>query len=159
MLSQANMRDAKHRWDKFVQDTHLIDIRAEINTNRVSKKAIVRQLGLSEDDAGIIRCYGRYANAQIEENAKYPVLLPKSSTYTDLVVRECHEKLLHSGPSQTLAEIRQEYWIPSGRTVVKRLISGCPGCKRFTAHSYELPKMPHLPRSRVIRVSCMIGKG
>ena len=64
---------------------------------------------------------------------------------------DAHYKVLHSGTSQTLAKLRQEYWIPHGRTVVKKLIKDCRVCRRVEGTPFAMPKMPSLPTERVAR--------
>ena len=71
------------------------------------------------DDHGILRCKGRYQNSELTHGAKYPKLLPPKEHYTRLHIEEAHRKIFHSGVSQILAEIREEYWIPKGRSQVK----------------------------------------
>ena len=44
--------------------------------------------------------------------------------------------------------IRESYWVPKLRQLVKRIRSNCWGCERFRARSYENPLPGHLPASR-----------
>ena len=56
---------------------------------------------------GVLRCQGRYQNAELTHGAKCPKLLPRREHYTQLVIEDSHHDILHAGVSQTLAEIRQ----------------------------------------------------
>ena len=67
------------------------------------------------------------------------------------VAEGMHSRVLHSGVSQTLARVRQEYWIPCGRAVIKKLIRNCGVCRRTEGEPYLMPSMPHLPKERVAR--------
>lgn len=151
MLAVGEMREAKARWDRSAQAHYYPDLTNQLQkkpTHR-SKRGIVQQLGLAEDKFGVIRCYSRIGKANLHEDTINPVLLPKSSAYTAVIIQECHDRLMHGLPSQTLAELRRLYWVPSGRSAVKQVIRRCPGCKRFTAQPFDLPKMPELPKTRV----------
>ena len=97
----------------------------------------------------VLRCYGRYANAAIAEETKYPKLLPRRVHFTSLIIIEVHQHLIHAGISHTLGQIRQEYWIPQGRAEVRRVLSRCVVCKRHGGPSFGLPNMPPWPRERV----------
>ena len=77
-----------------------------------------RQLGLKIDDMGILRCYGRFLNATIAESMKHPKLHPRQEHLTTLLITEVHQILIHPGVAHTLAQIREEYWIPQGRAEV-----------------------------------------
>ncbi|MCP9260846.1 Integrase core domain containing protein [Dirofilaria immitis] len=53
--------------------------------------------------------------------------------------------------AHTLSELRIEYWIPKGRTEVKRVLNKCRSCKRWKAKPFKLPIMPNLPKPRIER--------
>ena len=103
------------------------------------------------DKNGLIRCHGRFANAELTQGAKSPKILPKKEYFTKLTVLHYHQKVLHSGVSQTLAQIRQEYWIPHGRALTKLILKSCLICKRTEGRPFVMPEMPPLPRERVAR--------
>ena len=73
---------------------------------------LIQQLGLKVDELGILRCYGRFLNVEVNENARYPKLLPRHVRFTYLLIMEVHERLIHAGIAQTLAQVHEEYWIP-----------------------------------------------
>ncbi|MCP3664091.1 MAG: hypothetical protein GY696_16645, partial [Gammaproteobacteria bacterium] len=79
----------------------------------------------------------------------FPKLLPKDHPFSTLTILQCHENLSHSGISNTLSELRQEYWVIHGRTTVKSAIKRRQKCKRFNNRPYKCPKMGPLPESRV----------
>ena len=47
-------------------------------------------------------------------------MIPKESHLSTLIVRETHCMVLHGGVRETLTELRQSYWIPKGRQLVKK---------------------------------------
>ena len=47
-----------------------------------------------------------------------------------------------------MAKIRDHYWIPKQRQLVKRVRNYCWGCKRFRVQSYENPPPGNLPTTR-----------
>ena len=49
-------------------------------------------------------------HAEIPDEAIYPILLPKKSHFTSLLIKEYHQKRFHSGVFHTLAQLRNEYW-------------------------------------------------
>ena len=122
-LTATEIKKAKELWDLFIQQKSFSDtirmIKGGENCN------LKQQLNLMIDDQGILRCKSRYQNSELTQGAKYPKLLPPKEYYTRLNIEEAHRKMFHSGVSQTLAEIRQEYWIPKGRSEVKRVLSRC----------------------------------
>ena len=148
-ITTLELEQAKLLWDKHVQLEHYYDVIH--NTKKGAKNNLKYQLNLQMDPNGLLRCHGRLNNAELTQAAKHPKLLPKSSHYTRLVAMDAHCKVLHSGTSQTLARLWQEYWIPHGRTVIKKLIKDCKMCRRVEGTPFTMPRMPSLPTERVAR--------
>ena len=107
------------------------------------------KLNLVIDNDGLLRCKGRYDNVNLTDGARYPKLLHESKHYTRLVIENYHSKLLHSGVSQTLAHTWKEYWIPHGRSKVKKVLNQCRVCCRTEGNPYKMPRMPPLSKERV----------
>ena len=84
-----------------------------------------KQLSLFRDEEGILRLKGRLDNSHLSYDAKHPILLNKDSYFTTLVIRHAHHKVKHMRMKSTLNEIRQRFWICSGKRTVNSAIKGC----------------------------------
>ena len=82
------------------------------------------------DDLKILRLKRRFGNSSLLDDQKYPVLLRTSSHFTDLVVLNAHEKVLHGGLRITLNHIRDKFWICQSRRVVNEVLQRCVVCKQ-----------------------------
>ena len=107
-------------------------------------KVMINQLGLFLDSNGLIRSKGRVGNSELEDSACHPLLLS-----TRLIVLKCHVDCMHGGVNQTLNQVHQEFWIPTGRQCVKRVLSSCAPCKRMVGKTYVYPGPPPLPEESV----------
>ena len=87
-------------------------------------------------------------NAPLSEIARFPYLLPAKHHFTDLVIYFTHNTQLHAGVNGTLTAIRQNYWIPSARQVIKRLLRKCVTCRKVIAKPYQPPDPPPLVMER-----------
>ena len=134
-LEADELKCAEIEWLKSVQS----DLKQQTNF-----KQLVSELGIKEDRA-ILRCEGRLVNSDLESEARRPVILPRQHRFTRLVIEECHQRVHHSGVRATLAELRSRYWVPRGRQVVKRILSECVTCRRFTGKPYSTPPTAALP--------------
>eukprot|EP00117_Sycon_ciliatum_P028410 scpid90833/ scgid22836/ len=134
------LNEATRLWVKNIQTKHY---------PRNSNNNLTKQLGLKEDECGIIRCHGRLSNAEIPYDAKYPTLLPANEHFTKLLILDCHQRLLHAGVSHTLAQVRHSYRIPHGRATVKKILHTCTTCRRFETGPYAMPRFPPIPKERV----------
>ena len=68
--------------------------------------------------------------------------------FTRKLVQRIHVETLHGGVSLTMASIREQYWIPTLRLLVKSVRSACWGCKRFIASPLTVPPPGPLPTDR-----------
>ena len=88
-------------------------------------------------------------NAPLAGSTKFPILLPPRNDFTKLIIVETHVHQLHSGVNATLAALRQRYWIPSGRQLVKKIINKCVTCRKICGSLYNPPDPPPLPKARL----------
>ena len=123
-ISPAERTQANLKWIHTVQQQ---SFPAEIkNINSQSNRLpLVRQLRLFIDKGGLIRCGGRIHNAPVSDLVKFPYLLPTKHPFTKIIVYAIHEKYLHAGVNSTLTAIRQSYWIPSARQLIRKLLRCC----------------------------------
>lgn len=108
-----------------------------------------RSLQLYKDHDGLIRCRGRFRHTDLSHNQKEPILLPKNSEFTHKTIAELHQKNYHVGVSHTLALLRQNFWVPHGRSTVQKVIRKCLQCVKYGGGPFKLPAMPDLPSERV----------
>ena len=111
-----------------------------------STSPLVKQFGLQRDQLGIIRCHGKLAHVHATSQ---PALLPRQHRLTVLIILDIHGRLLHAGPSHTLAQLRLNFWVPHGRQAVRHELKLCLVCRRQDSPPYRLPLMPPLPAERV----------
>ena len=86
------------------------------------------QVEIKTDKFEMLTCHGRFLNADLDEETKYPRLLPHDEIFTHLLIQEIHQRLIHAGVAHTLSQIRKEFWVPQGRVEVRRVLSKCAIC-------------------------------
>ena len=107
------------------------------------------QLGLFLDEKGVLRCSGRMMYSGLNEARKYPIILAKECAVTALFVYDAHERVLHGGVNDTMAFVRQRFWIPQLRQLTRRLISRCVTCRIVDGRSYSKIRPPPYPSFRI----------
>ena len=70
-------------------------------------------------DEGLIKVGGRIRHANILKESRHQIILFKGHPLTQLITRNVHEDNLHVGREHTLAIIRQQYWIPRCRGMIR----------------------------------------
>ena len=146
-LSVSELDSAQTLWIVNCQSITYPKELANLQAKTSSRLPLVRQLRLFlvKD---VIRCGGRIHNAPLHESTKFPILLPQNQHLTQLIVRDAHERTLHSGVNSTLTYLRQRYWIPTGRQYVKKIIRRCVTCRKTIGKAYTIPDPPPLPANR-----------
>ena len=97
----------------------------------------------------MMRCKGRLQFSGLSFEVQNPALLTRGHHYTNLVVKEPHELVLHGLVSMTLAEVRQRYWIPKGRQLVKKVLKECKQCAKRSSKLLKGTVTAPLPELRV----------
>ena len=105
-------------WISYVQKKNFISDDGEI-TQQLRKS----QLNPKKHADEIIRVHGRYKNANLPEETKLTIFIPRKENFTNLLIKRIHHKIFHFGTSHTLAEMRKTYWIPQGRATVKTVLN------------------------------------
>lgn len=99
------------------------------------------------DEDGILRVGGRLSKASIPRNQKHPMLIPKGHL-AKLIIRDVHLKNMHAPNALTDRLVKERYWIPSSRNLIRQVIHRCSLCQRFCKQINQ-PQMSDLPRERL----------
>lgn len=101
------------------------------------------------DSSGVLRVGGRLRRSDLPYHIKHPVILPRKSHVTTLIIRHHHEKISHQGRGMTLSELRASgYWIIGGSSSIGYHIANCVACQRCRGQVQE-QKMADLPSERM----------
>lgn len=74
---------------------------------------------------GVVRVGGRISEAPIMLEAKFPMIVPPEHHVTWLLIDAYHQKLAHAGQDHILAQLREKFWIPKGRSAVRQVVRSC----------------------------------
>ena len=100
---------------------------------------------------GILKVQTRLILSQDPEDFTRPIVLPDHALLKTLILYT-HRSLMHAGVLTTLAKLRERFWIPKGRKVVKEILRKCVPCKRLTSKKVNPDPAP-LPPDRINRVA------
>ena len=140
---------AERHWIRGIQYQYFQREISYLQRNRTPKPLLVDQFGLFIDEHQIVRCRGRLNNSSLPLGTKNPMLLPHNHHYVKLLISDVHHRLKHSRVNDTLATIREEFWILRGRQTVKNVIRHCIICKKMDGCAYPPVNMPDLLSARV----------
>lgn len=147
-LSSLELQNALHMIIKHEQSIHFKDEIKSLNSNNENVNGYLKSLHPFLDDKNILRVGGRIENSNVSFSQKHPIILPKQSRITDLIIHHEHIRLLHAAPRLLLSSLNQKYWIVNGYRHVKKLIHKCLLCFRMKAQCAK-QLMGSLPTERV----------
>ena len=98
----------------------------------------------------LIHVGGRLKNSEQDSRQKYPVVIPKKSVASRLLIRKAHEEVAHLGRCSTMNKLRRDgFWIIGAHSAVKSYIDKCRRCRELRGKLGE-QKMANLPEERVV---------
>ncbi|XP_002157912.3 uncharacterized protein LOC100197154 [Hydra vulgaris] len=100
---------------------------------------------LKQDEKNLWRCHGRVTGYSL-------IFIPKGLLLTLRIIEHHHTKTLHGGVGDTMASIRERFWIPNLRVAVKKVIRSCNLCKRYRVKPLLPPTKAMLPHFRTDNV-------
>ena len=146
-LTTADLEKATLTIVKLVQREvyaeEIQDLEARGHVKRSSKIVKLRPI---LDDC-VMRFGGCIADAPIALDAKFPMIVPPKHHVAQLLIASVHQKLLHTGQNHILAHLREKFWIPNGRSAVRKVVRSCMTCKKQRAATME-QMMSALPAFR-----------
>ncbi|XP_041458034.1 uncharacterized protein LOC121410188 [Lytechinus variegatus] len=164
-LSVADLQEAELEILGLIQKRHLhcerevltnLDV-SDDNNRQIAKRrnddikptSSLYRLDPFLDSKGLIRVGGRIQRANIPDDVKHPVIVPRDAHLTALLIRHHHEEVNHMGRGSTHNQLRQAgYWVIGGSSAVSAIITKCVTCKRLRG-PLEKQKMADLPTDRL----------
>ena len=70
---------------------------------------------------------------------EYPVYLPDDHPFIAKLVFQGLLCTIHGGVGLKMAKVRENFWVPRLRRLVKKLRGSCNGSKKFQAKAYQAP--------------------
>ncbi|KAL1446606.1 hypothetical protein WDU94_015601 [Cyamophila willieti] len=146
-ITKCDYTSACNDWLKYLQHKHFYETIRSLKSGK--RDSLTINLGLELDSNGILILKGRFVELKVDGDNPFPVLLPKRDHLTDIIVLDIHVKSCHLGVNQTLATLRSDYWLPSGRTEIKRILRSCDICRKFNSKPYATPEFSAYPNYRL----------
>ena len=143
-LMADDLKHAEILWIKSVQKTAFA---AEISflIGKVSKSQPpirVIQFGLFLSEDQVIESKGRIANSSLLTSSKFPIILPAKHAFVNLLVKQTHDLVKHSGISATLTALRERFWVLRGGETVKKFM------RRYGSVPCKPSQVADLPNTR-----------
>lgn len=147
-ITAKELKEALHFCITKDQTNHFAEELKLISQKRdLPKGNKLRSLNPFIDPDNILRVGGRLGLSDLGYNRKHPILMPKQSHLTQLIIADAHNQTLHGGPQLTLNYIQTKYWIIGAKQLVKSHYRKCVTCVKNAAVT-KAPFMGQVPTVR-----------
>jgi hypothetical protein len=99
------------------------------------------------DSQQVLRVNGRVTTGPTVKTTTQPLILPRNSHVATLLVTHLHRSCGHLGREHILAKLREKFWIPQARVLIRYLLRRCLVCRKMNARPITQQMAP-LPSSR-----------
>lgn len=110
------------------------------------------------DEKDLLRVGGRLSKADLDENAKHPIIIPSKQHVTKLIIADAHTKTLHGTVQQVMTYIRTKYWVIGLKSAVRDFNRKCVVCIKDNALTKQ-QLMGQLPTARVTQQRAFYNSG
>jgi len=125
------------------------DIERIKRSGKFSRLSVLEKLSPIIDGEGILRVGRRLNQADLTNEERHPIILPKSSHVSSHLIRHHHERVQHQGRVVTHGALRRSgYWILGGKRLINSITEKCVKCKKLRGQC-QIHKMADLPVHRI----------
>ena len=102
------------------------------------------------DEKGVLRVGGKLQKAALAYEVKHPIIIPKKSHLTELLIRHYHnQEQHHQGCGMTHNAVSQAgYWIINGHSSVSQQLWKCTICQKLSG-PVQVQRMANLQEERI----------
>ncbi|XP_064648771.1 uncharacterized protein LOC135500981 [Lineus longissimus] len=140
----SERRKEELHWIQWAQEKHFQKEIQKLKAGEsVEKTSVIVQLNPYWDKRSqVIRVGGRLNYAPLPEEVKHPIVLPTHNSFVKMLVMHYHKITLHPGAAQTLASLRNRYWIVHGKQEVRRILNTCKTCREPLKIDQRMAPLP-----------------
>jgi hypothetical protein len=139
ILSIAEWQEAKRR---------LLIAHQKEQATRVEIGKIRQDKRVEKQADGIYRVISRMHESNLPNQTKDATIIHSHSRLSELIAWQTHSHF-HKPIDQTIADIRDEYYIKTVKQLAAGVVRKCVRCKRYNGLPYRYPAMTDLPARRV----------
>ena len=157
ILSKEELDKAKTTGIKLMQkqmfprELEALELNKKIDTSN-------RKLNLYLDN-GVIKCKGRLENLLNSDIQNDPILVDGGHPFVRSLISYYHIHYNCSSKRYTLNKVRRMVYGPNLQKAVDSVCRGCYTCKLLRAQPYAYPKVPPLPKERLMSRSPFVVCG
>lgn len=143
------MEEALHALVRWVQKIHFSEDLKHLKLGTACSNKLRLLNTYLDPEVDLLRVGGRLRCSDLPYKVKHPILLPKQSQLTILLIDYIHRFHCHPGAQTTQNILLQKFWIISARSVIRNRLRQCIPCFQSKPKAMQ-PTMGDLPRPRLM---------
>lgn len=124
------------------------DLKNISNKRQLNNKSGILSLSPMIDNQGLLRVLGRLQNSYLCYDEKHPLILPRKSHLSYLIVVDAHRRCNHGLNSLTEYIVRRRFWIVQLKSLIKTITFHCVICRRKSPQRMN-QMMGQFPENRI----------
>ncbi len=149
LVKNTDMRKRGALTDEEIRKAEIIFIREmQREAFPVEARCKLSRFKTVEDEWGVLKVKSRLTYRSDPIYFRYPILLPHKREEVMQLIRDFHWSNSHAGVGMLMTIIRERFWITKARQTIKKVISKCHRCRRYSAKNI-IPEAAPLPLNRV----------
>lgn len=141
--------EALHALIRWVQKIHFAEDWKRLALGEPCSNKLRLLKTYLDSEVDLLRVGGRLRSSDLPYETKHPILLPKQSQLTVLLINHIHRLHCHPGAQTTQNIVNQKFWIISARSAIRKQLRKCIPCFQAKPKAMQ-PSMGDLPRPRLI---------
>ena len=119
------------------------------STGAIKTLSKISALNPRLDAQQVLRVNGRGQRRIPESTMGRQIILPRNHAVAEKIVRHVHHFIGHLGREHMIAKLREDFWIPQIRVLVRSVLSRCIRCKKVLGKPMSQQMAP-LPGARLM---------
>ena len=148
-FSRLSVSELQHSRDSLVRlsqmESYPTEYKALSFNQKITKNSKLFSFAPYINGKKILCVGGRISAANLPKESKNQMIVSKSHHLSSLIIMDTHQHNFHIGREPTLCLLQNNYWMPSCRGLIRKILNECLNCKRErikgkTTYMSDLPK-------------------
>ena len=152
-FSQLSVSELQHSRDILVRlsqmESYPTEYKALSFNQQITKNRKLLSFAPYTNAKKILCVGGRINAANLPKESKNQMILSKSHHLSSLIIMDTHQHSFHIDREQTLCLLRNTYWIPCCRGLIRKILNECLYCTRERIRA-KITHMSDLPKDRML---------
>lgn len=148
IIDVERLKCAERKIMRLTQEKYFETELRNLLSGKINVKNKLSKLNPFVDSQGLLRVGGRIERSGLDKEHVHPIIMPKDSQTSIVIIRYCYQNVAHAGRGITINKVRSYgIWIVNINSLTRKVIHKCTICRSLRGRAGE-QKMADLPQER-----------